>query len=208
MARRHRLFVLEDAAQAHGARYRQQRAGSLGDAGAFSFYPSKNLGALGDGGAKGDHELEGFNERLDGLQAALLHVKLPHLDEWNRRRRVLAERYRDALEGTVDLLHERPESPCVYHLFPIRAPDRDRLQTDLARAGVATAIHYHPAVHRQPTFLAQHGEQDGLVRAERWADEELSLPMHPELTSDEAEAIAAALRQVLPSRGGTAARYQ
>src|SRR3954469_22746827 len=142
VARRHGLIVLEDAAQAHGARYRDGRAGSFGAAAAFSFYPSKNLGALGDGGAictndervaqearrwrnlgqlgKGDHELPGYNERLDGLQAALLRVKLPHLDAWNVARQARASEYREALGDMLRLLEERPESPSISHLFPVR----------------------------------------------------------------------------------------
>ena len=144
LAGRHGLFVLEDAAQAHGATCDGRRAGSLGGAAAFSFYPSKNLGALGDGGAvctgdaqlaarvrelrhlgqrgKGEHVVVGYNERLDGLQAALLRVKLPHLDAWNAARRGHAERLRDGLPDELVVLGERPGTPCVYHLFPVRHP--------------------------------------------------------------------------------------
>src|SRR3954447_24025744 len=147
VAKRNGLMVLEDAAQAHGASHRDRRAGSLGNAAAFSFYPSKNLGALGDGGAictndahvaqearrwrnlgplgKGDHAVLGYNERLDGLQAALLRVKLPHLDRWNAARRERAAEYREALDGTLRMVEERPESPSIHHLFPIRVDDRD-----------------------------------------------------------------------------------
>src|SRR4051795_1695761 len=158
VARRHGLIVLEDAAQAHGARYRDGRAGSFGAATAFSFYPSKNLGALGDGGAvctndervaeqarrwrnlgqlgKGDHAVLGYNERLDGLQAALLRVKLPHLDAWNAARQSRAAEYREALGDTLPLLEERPESPSIFPLFPIRIDDRDELAARLNAAGV------------------------------------------------------------------------
>ena len=142
------LLLLEDAAQAHGARYRGRRAGSLGDAAAFSFYPSTNMGALGDGGAvctdddllaarvrrlrnlgrslKGDHVEVGYDERLDGLQAALLRVKLAHLDNWNRFRRANAERYRDVLSAETRLLDVREGNECVYHLFPARFADQTR----------------------------------------------------------------------------------
>ena len=150
------LLVLEDAAQAHGALYRGRRAGSLGAAAAFSFYPSKNLGALGDGGAvctndevlatrlrslrhlgqraKGEHVDLGYNERLDGLQAALLRVKLAHLDNWNDARRSHAARYRELLPPAARLLGERPESPCIYHIFPARFENRDAIAATAPRS--------------------------------------------------------------------------
>lgn len=210
------LLVLEDAAQAHGARYQGRRAGSLGAAAAFSFYPSKNLGALGDGGAvctndaalaarirrlrhlgqrgKGEHVEIGYNERLDGLQAALLRVKLPHLDEWNAARRSHAARYREVLPSWVRLLEERQHSPCIYHLFPARFPDRDAMARALRAGGIQTGVHYAPAVHGHPAWAnsqLRHGE---LPMAEAWAAEELSLPMHPDLRADELERVAAAIR--------------
>ncbi len=213
LAARHGLLVLEDAAQAHGATYRGRRAGSLGAAAGFSFYPSKNLGALGDAGAictddpalagrarqlrhlgqraKGEHLIAGHNERLDGVQAAMLRVKLPHVDGWNSRRRELAALYRELLANEVDLLEERPETPCVYHLFPIRVARRDAVLASLARDGIACGVHYYPAVHEQPPFAPSLGESPlALGRASRWAREELSLPMYPELRSDEAARIA------------------
>src|SRR4051812_44480806 len=174
VARRRGLIVLEDAAQAHGARYRDGRAGSFGAATAFSFYPSKNLGALGDGGAvctndervaeqarrwrnlgqlgKGDHAVLGYNERLDGLQAAFLRAKLPHLDGWNEARRARAAEYREALGSSLRLLEERPESPGILHLIPIRNGCRDGLAARLQAAGVATGVHYFPAVPAQPPY--------------------------------------------------------
>lgn len=214
LAERHGLLVLEDAAQAHGATYSGRRAGSFGTAAGFSFYPSKNLGALGDGGAictsdpelaerarqlrhlgqrrKSEHVVIGFNERLDGLQAALLRVKLPHLDRWNRSRRGVAAIYRESLAGAFRLLGERPESPCVYHLFPIRTPERDRLIEHLAAEGISCAIHYSPAVHQQPPFATSDAATAGLDRAESWAREELSLPLYPELKPAEGLRIAEA----------------
>src|SRR4051794_32645781 len=166
VAERHGLALLEDAAQAHGARFREGRAGSFGTAAAFSFYPSKNLGALGDGGAictndervadqarrwrhlgqlgKGDHDVLGYNERLDGLQAAFLRAKLTHLDGWNEARQARAREYRGLLNGAVQLLDERPESPSIYHLFPVRIDDRDGLAARLAEAGIAAGVHYSP----------------------------------------------------------------
>ncbi len=214
LAARHGLFVLEDAAQAHGASCEGRRAGSWGDAAAFSFYPSKNLGALGDGGAvctndheiaervarlrhlgqrnKGEHVLVGFNERLDGLQAALLRVKLPYLDEWNAARRRHARTLRARLGGRLGLLGERPSTPCVYHLFPARHPDRDRVAELLRSAGIQVGLHYSPAAHRHPAFddLPASARPLPLPNAELWAAEELSLPMFAELTDAELELVS------------------
>lgn len=206
VARRHGLLLLEDSAQAHGATHRGRRTGTLGAGAAFSFYPSKNLGALGDGGAictddaeiatrarslrnlgqrgKGRHVELGFNERLDGLQAALLRVKLPHLDAANCARRAHAAAYREALEGSVGMLVERDATPCVYHLFPIRIPERDAVKERLGDRGVQTAIHYTPATHLHPAWEGII-EAPALPNAERWAAEELSLPMFAELEPDE-----------------------
>ncbi|MBV9605698.1 MAG: DegT/DnrJ/EryC1/StrS family aminotransferase [Solirubrobacterales bacterium] len=215
IAKAHSLFVLEDAAQAHGALYKGRRAGSLGDAAAFSFYPSKNLGALGDGGAvctadetlaarlrrlrnlgqrvKGEHVELGYNERLDGLQAALLRVKLPHLDAWNEARRVRAERYQELLSDEITLLTERPDGRCVYHLMPARFADRDAVATALRAQGIETGIHYAPAMDAHPA-LEGIATVTGDIRAARdWAAEELSLPMHPDLTDDEVEFVAEAV---------------
>jgi dTDP-4-amino-4,6-dideoxygalactose transaminase len=211
VARRHGLMVLEDAAQAHGARYRSGRAGSFGAATAFSFYPSKNLGALGDGGAictndervaeqarrwrnlgqlgKGDHAVLGFNERLDGLQAAFLRAKLPHLDGWNEARRARAAEYREALGGRLRLIEERDESPSVNHLFPVRIDDRDGLAARLREAGVATGVHYSPAVPAQPPY---GGDAAAFPEAVAWAREELSLPMFESLTPNEVQRVTAA----------------
>jgi dTDP-4-amino-4,6-dideoxygalactose transaminase len=226
------VLVLEDAAQAHGARYRDRAVGSLGAAAAFSFYPTKNLGALGDGGAvctehadiaerlrrlrnlgrlsKERHAEIGYNARLDGLQAAMLRVKLPHLAAWNDARRAHAALYRKLLPEQVRTLDERPESPCVYHLFPVRVGDRDTLAAGLARRGVETGIHYAPAIHFQPAWKHQQLRQGPLPQAEAWAAHELSLPMHPMLRPEEvrlvAEAVQAELRPVVSVNGGTAER--
>jgi dTDP-4-amino-4,6-dideoxygalactose transaminase len=218
-AARHGLSVFEDAAQAHGADVNGRRAGSFGKAAAFSFYPSKNLGALGDGGAictdddglarqarllrnlgqrrKNDHVTAGANERLDGLQAALLRVKLPHLDAWNEARRRRAREYRDRLPDGTGLLEDLQGS-CVYHLFPIRAPDRDALAARLSEAGVETGIHYSPALHRQPP-LAEFRRDLELPVAEAWAAEELSLPIFPELREDEIERVVEVLTAARPA---------
>jgi dTDP-4-amino-4,6-dideoxygalactose transaminase len=214
-AKPHGLLVLEDAAQAHGARDRGRRAGSLGAAAGFSFYPSKNLGALGDGGAictsddmldarvrrlrhlgqrgKGEHVELGYNERLDGLQAAMLRIKLARLDGWNDARRAHAATYRELLGADTKLLEERADGECVYHLFPARFGDRDRVAARLDAAGIDTGIHYAPAIHGHGAWSEgqlRHGE---LPRAEAWAAEELSLPMHPDLQRSEIERVAVAV---------------
>jgi dTDP-4-amino-4,6-dideoxygalactose transaminase len=222
VAARHGLALIEDAAQAHGARYRDSRAGSLGTAAAFSFYPSKNLGALGDGGAictndervakqarrwrhlgqlgKGDHDVLGYNERLDGLQAAFLRAKLPHLDGWNDARRARAQEYREALGADLCLLEERPESPSIFHLFPIRIDDRDGLAARLNAAGVATGVHYSPEVPAQPPFAAGR-RGDEFPESAAWAREELSLPMFESLTPSEVARVCEVCAELLaPAR--------
>ncbi len=220
LAERHGLLLVEDAAQAHGARWRGERAGSLGTAAGFSFYPSKNLGALGDGGAictddaevaararrlrnlgqerKGVHLEAGMNERLDGLQAAVLRRKLPGLDARNAARRELAALYRERLPLLCGLLEEDPRGECVYHLFPVRLPERDELRRRLAEAGVGTGLHYAPAVHQQPPF-ARGGEAEWvpLEAAVRWSEEVLSLPMFPELSEAEALRVVDVLENAI-----------
>jgi dTDP-4-amino-4,6-dideoxygalactose transaminase len=229
-ARPRGLLVLEDAAQAHGARYSGRRVGSLGVAAAFSFYPSKNLGGLGDGGAvctdddslaarvrrlrnlgqrrKGEHIELGYNERLDGLQAAMLRVKLPRLDDWNAVRRRHAVRYHELLPTDLRVLRERLESPCVYHLFPVRVQERDAVAAALGASGIDTGVHYFPAVHGHPAWdgrLLRHG---AVPRAEAWAAEELSLPMHPDLEPQEIERVAEAVHSAIsiPNRDREAPR--
>jgi dTDP-3-amino-3,4,6-trideoxy-alpha-D-glucose transaminase len=213
LGRAHGLKVVEDAAQAHGATWRGRRAGALGDAAAFSFYPSKNLGALGDGGAvctddartaedaralrhigqrtKGLHELMGWNERLDGLQAALLRVKLPHLDAWNKRRRTHAHALQERLPESVRAVQVREASDCVYHLFPVRHDDRDALREFMDARGIDTGIHYHPSVDRQPIFQSEGGA--ATPHSQDWARRELSLPMFEHLTAAEVERVVSAV---------------
>ncbi len=206
IATTHGLRLFEDAAQAHGAMWGERRAGALADGAAFSFYPSKNLGALGDAGAvvtsdrdladgvrrlrhlgqraKGEHIELGYNERLDGLQAAMLRVKLAHLDDAIAARRAWAEVYHAGLEGLVEVLAERVESPCTYHLYPIRVADRGRLAASLLAAGIQTGVHYSPALHMQPPLM-RFADPQGYPEAEAWAQDELSLPMSAELRSHE-----------------------
>jgi dTDP-4-amino-4,6-dideoxygalactose transaminase len=221
LAARHGLALFEDAAQAHGATGHGRRAGSHGDAAAFSFYPSKNLGALGDGGAictddaalaegarllrdlgqarKGEHVVVGVNERLDGLQAALLGVKLDHLDAGNAERRRHAAAYAERFAGRLVLLEERQETPCVYHLFPVRLRRRAMLADQLRAAGIATGLHYTPALHRQPALAGLVTAADGLRCAEAWAAEELSLPMSPGLSHAEISRVADAVLAATPA---------
>jgi dTDP-3-amino-3,4,6-trideoxy-alpha-D-glucose transaminase len=214
LADRHGLALFEDAAQAHGAESDGRSAGGFGKGAAFSFYPSKNLGALGDGGAictndfelaerarrlrnlgqrrKGEHVLLGANERLDGLQAALLRVKLGGLDAANAARRRHAATYRTVLRTRVRLLHERPRTPCVYHLFPIRVPDREGVAGRLRAWGVDTGVHYPLPLHRQPALRDRAIARTELPCSEAWAREELSLPMSPGLEQHEVAAAARA----------------
>jgi dTDP-4-amino-4,6-dideoxygalactose transaminase len=214
LAARRGLALFEDAAQAHGAAHGDRRAGALGDAAAFSFYPSKNLGALGDGGAvctndagiaervrslrhlgqraKGEHLLLGYNERLDGLQAALLRVKLPHVEAWNEARRSLAEAYREQLGGDLRMVEEGPARPSIHHVFPIRVPDRDGFAAHLAGQGVQTGVHYSPALHEQPALQGSVRTPVEVTESAAWAAEELSLPMFAEMRDDEVERVAEA----------------
>jgi dTDP-4-amino-4,6-dideoxygalactose transaminase len=210
IAQRHGVKVIEDACQAHGARYNGRRTGSLGDAAAFSFYPSKNLGAYGDGGivvtsdpfvadrarllrnlgqqAKYLHHIKGYNHRLDTVQAAILGTKLPHLDQRNAGRRQAAALYERLL---ADLPVVAPKVTAnvehVFHLFVVRIPERDLLQAHLTEAGIATGIHYPRPIHLQPAYQDLGYQQGDFPVTEQYADEILSLPMYPELQS---EAIA------------------
>ncbi|MCA1670255.1 MAG: DegT/DnrJ/EryC1/StrS family aminotransferase, partial [Thermomicrobia bacterium] len=217
---RHNIPVVEDAAQAHGAMHDGRRVGSIGKIAGFSFYPSKNLGAAGDGGAvttndaalaakvrmlrnggqrgKYEHVIQGVNSRLDELQGAVLRVKLAHLDAWNAARRRLAHRYDELLAGSgVELPEERsgaaPEGH-VWHLFAVRHPRRDALAAYLKERGIGTAVHYPTALHLQPAFASLGLGAGAFPVAERQAREELSLPLYPELTTDEVAYVADAVR--------------
>jgi dTDP-4-amino-4,6-dideoxygalactose transaminase len=220
LARAYGLKVLEDAAQAHGARYKGRRVGgSGGDAAAWSFYPGKNLGALGDGGAVttndpelADHlrvlrsygsrvkyvnEVQGCNSRLDPLQAAVLGVKLRHLDKWNARRRHIAGRYLEALAGSCLGLPGVPEwAEPVWHLFVVRHPRRDEIQHLLADGGIGTLIHYPIPPHLQRAYAEHSQAGHGLPLAEQLASEVLSLPIGPHLDDDAVDAVIEALRRV------------
>lgn len=221
VAREFDLFVLEDAAQAHGAYYKGKRAGSLGHAAGFSFYPSKNLGALGDGGAivtdddqlaadmrrlrnygsnkKYVHEVAGVNSRLDELQAAILRVKLPALDHGNERRRAIAERYTAGLQGIADL--HTPQSvdgaTPVYHLYVIRTTRRDELAAHLAAQGVTCLIHYPIAPHQQGAYADLKIAADSLPLANQAAAQTLSLPIWPQMPLSQVDEVIAHIKQFM-----------
>lgn len=216
IAERYQLKVIEDAAQAHGARYKDKRVGGLGDAAGFSFYPGKNLGAFGDGGAvttndpilaekvrnlgnygsgkKYSHDVKGFNSRLDELHAALLRVKLRHLDVWNERRRNIAELYVAELSSTSYLI--LPQFPSwaepVWHLFVVRTPERGRLQEHLADQGIQTLIHYPVPPHRQDAYREMNYLE--LAISELIHREVLSLPMGPVMDDDQVRCICNSLK--------------
>jgi len=217
VAQEHGLRVLEDAAQAHGARYKGRPVGSLGDACAWSYYPTKNLGAVGDGGmvttndaavadrlrklrAYGQssryvHASKGTNSRLDELQAALLRAKLPHLDEWNAARRERAAVY-DRLLGGVETPTVAPWAEHVYHLYVARSHRRDELQKELADRGIGTLIHYPIPVHRQEAYRELADQARFLPVTERLAGRILSLPLYPELSIADVETVGRAVSEI------------
>ena len=228
ITRRHGLRLIEDCAQAHGATLDRQPLGSFGDLAAFSFYPTKNLGALGDGGAvvgqdaalldrvrllheygwtpgaRYVSQVEGTNSRLDELQAAILRVKLRHLDAHNAARRALAAAYAELLPHTVVRPCERPGATHVYHLYVVRVPQRDRIRRSLDAAGIGTAIHYPVPVHLQPAYGPGVVRHDPLAVTEQAAGEILSLPMYPTLALEQVARVAGALAQALASPDMTA----
>ena len=212
IARKHGLRVLEDGAQAHGARYKGQHLGAHGDAVAWSFYPGKNLGAMGDGGAvttndpdiadrirvlrnygsrvKYVNEVKGFNSRLDPIQAAVLRVKLRHLDEWNGRRKVIAQQYISGLASTALVLPHVPEwAEPVWHLFVVRHAQRDALAQRLMGAGVGSLIHYPLPPHRQAAYEDARFAAEAFPLATKMATEVLSLPIGPHLPAASIEPI-------------------
>jgi dTDP-4-amino-4,6-dideoxygalactose transaminase len=217
----HGIPLVEDACQAHGAHYKGRVLGALSGIGALSFYPTKNLGAFGDGGAvlvnddavaaklrrlrnggqadRYRHVDPGINSRLDEVQAAVLRVKLRHLSAWTARRRELAALYLGELDGCgVGLPREQPYARAVYHLFVIRHPRRDALQAALKERGIQTLIHYPIPLHLQPVFAGLGGRAGDCPVAERAASEILSLPLYPEMTDQQAGSVAAAVRDLAP----------
>ena len=219
IARAHGLWVLEDGAQAHGARYEGRRIGAHGDAVTWSFYPGKNLGALGDGGAvttdnpdlsarlkllrnygssaKYVHEVRGYNSRLDPIQAAVLRTKLKYLDAWNERRAAIARKYLRGLSGAGITLPHVPEwADPVWHLFVIRCGQRENLKNRLKAVGIDSLIHYPIPPHRQRAYSDMHFSKNAFPIASRMAAEVLSLPMGPHLTSARADAVISAVHKL------------
>ncbi len=222
IARKHGLKVIEDCAQAHGAEYKGRRVGSIGDLGCFSFFPAKNLGALGDAGAvttnddelaqfirllrnhgregKYEHEYAGYNERMDTLHAAVLKVKLPYLNAWNDARRSHAELYNSLLSSSgVATPAEMPWARHVFHLYVVRCSTRDALQQHIGKRGIATGVHYPIPLHMQPAYASLGYKPGDFPETEKAATEILSLPMYPELTSEQISEVVDAIQDFFNS---------
>jgi dTDP-4-amino-4,6-dideoxygalactose transaminase len=220
VARKHGLVVIEDAAQAQGAEWKGKRAGSWGDAAGFSFYPAKNLGAYGDAGivvtnrrevadrvrlfanhgrrSATDHEVEGFNARLDGIQAAVLRAKLPHLTRWNDLRHAAARRYDRLLSGLkVAVPKEMQQAKHIYHLYVIRVADRDKVKAALEAKGVGCGLHYPIPIHMLDAYKHLKKGPGSFPAAEEAAREILSLPMFPEITEEQQQYVAQCLEDVV-----------
>lgn len=219
IAKKHKLFVIEDAAQAHGATYKGKKVGSFGEFGCFSFYPTKNLGACGDGGAiatnssvlaakinllrnygqekKYHSKTFGYNSRLDELQAAILLVKLKHLDEWNKRRRELAKVYKEELKKIVGIPGETSNASSVFHLFTIQTFKRDFLLKELENNGIISLIHYPVPLHLQEAYSYLGYKRGDFPVSERIAKNTLSLPIHPFLKESHIKFIAEVIRSFL-----------
>ncbi|MDA0746537.1 MAG: DegT/DnrJ/EryC1/StrS family aminotransferase [bacterium] len=217
LARQHDLWVIEDAAQAHGASYKGRTAGSMGHLGCVSFYPSKNLGACGDGGAvitndtdlaerlrllrnygqteKYHHSIQGYNSRLGELQAAVLRVKLGYLDQWNESRQALAARYNELLAGQIQTPQVREGNSHVYYLYVVEVENRDRVQHLMQEKGIDTLIHYPIPVHRQEAYRGENRfrQSGSLAVTERVSQRILSLPLYPELEPIQLESIVEAV---------------
>jgi dTDP-4-amino-4,6-dideoxygalactose transaminase len=216
LAKKYNLKVIEDAAQAHGAEYKNKRVGALGDIGIFSFYPGKNLGAYGDAGAvvtndpdisnkiamlrnhgrtkKYEHEYEGYNCRLDTLQAAILRVKLKYINSWNEARRNHASSYRKLLQNTdIILPTEQKDNKHIYHIFAVRTADRDNLLNKLKNEGIGAGIHYPIPLHLQPAYRYLGYKAGDFPITEKCAREIISLPMYPELDEVKIKKIAEAI---------------
>jgi dTDP-4-amino-4,6-dideoxygalactose transaminase len=219
IASRHKLTLIEDACQAHGACYQGKRVGGFGHSAAFSFYPGKNLGAYGEGGAlttnddevarlarslrsHGEaeryvHKYVGYNYRMDGFQAAVLNVKMRHLEAWTARRREVSARYRQSLSGAqVEVPQDLPGSDSVYHLFVAYVDERDKVRSRLSELGVQTAVHYPIPVHRQDAFRDLGYAPGSLPHTERACERVLSMPLFPEMSDDQVEYAAKCLAKV------------
>jgi dTDP-4-amino-4,6-dideoxygalactose transaminase len=221
IAKKHGLTVIEDACQAHGATHRGRPTGSLGTIAAFSFYPGKNLGALGDGGAittadadlaeharvlrnhgektKSNHTEVGYCFRLDNLQAAFLQIKLKHLPDWNKARRAAAKRYDRLLAAVpgVTPITERPDVEAVYHLYVVQVDDRDAVRAKLDEVGVGTGIHYPVPIHLHAAYAHLGYKQGAFPVAERMAGRMVSLPMFPEITTEQIDYVVEQLAKAV-----------
>ena len=223
VAKRHGLVVIEDAAQAHGAKYKGRPVGTIGDIGCFSFYPTKNLGAYGEGGAvttnnpeyaktirmlrdsgadrKYYHVLRGYNYRMEGFQGAILRVKLRHLEQWTEARRAIAAKYNQLLaDSALELPTEMPWARHVYHVYTLRTDDRDSLQAALHAEGIQTAVHYAIPAHLQPAYADLGYSRGDLPQSERAAGEVLSLPMYPELSDSQIQSVTRVLTSLATAR--------
>jgi dTDP-4-amino-4,6-dideoxygalactose transaminase len=228
IARRNGLIVIEDAAQAHGAKYKGRSAGSLGDIGCFSFYPTKNLGAYGEGGAvttsnpeyaktirmlrdwgqdsKYHHVLRGFNYRMEGLQGAILRVKLRHLEQWIEARRRVARKYTEQLgDAELALPREMPWARHVYHVYSLRTADRDSFRMALQAEGIQTSVHYSIPAHLQPAYAELGHDTGSFPESEAAANEVVALPIYPELSSAQVDAVCHAVKKVATRRVKTLA---
>ena len=226
IARQENLIVIEDAAQAHGAQYKSRPAGSIGHMACFSFYPGKNLGAYGEGGAvatnnseyartirmlrdwgqdrKYHHLLRGYNYRMEGFQGAVLGVKLRHLEQWTEARRTLVQHYNPLLSDCeLQLPAEMSWARHVYHVYTIRSKERDRLHKSLAEDGIQTGIHYPIPVHLQPAYADLGYEPGSFPEAEAAAKQVLSLPLYPELSSQAVSEVADAVKKIVGSKVNT-----
>lgn len=220
IAQRYDLIVIEDAAQAHGSLYKGKRAGNLGDAACFSFYPSKNLGCYGDGGAvvtndeklaervrklrdhgrttKYEHDELGYGHRIDALQTAILGAKLPHLDDWNEARRQRAATYDELLADTPLITPQHlPETTPVYHCYTVRTPKRDAVVESLQAAGIGVGVHYPIPLHLQPAYRFLELEEGSYPVSEQMAAEVMSLPIYAELTAAQQDEVVAAVKEAL-----------
>jgi len=223
VARRHGLIVIEDAAQAHGAKYKGRPVGSIGDMACFSFYPGKNLGAYGEGGAvttsniefartirmlrdwgqdrKYHHVLRGFNYRMEGFQGAILRVKLRHLERWTEARRALAHQYNELLaDCEVETPTEMPWARHVYHVYTLRSDDRDALRAALTTEGIQTGVHYSVPVHLQPAYADLGYGAEAFPQAEATAKQVLSLPLYPELSTESVTEVARVVRKAVGTK--------
>lgn len=222
IAKKHKLFVIEDAAQAHGARYKGKKLGTFGDYGCFSFYPTKNLGAFGDGGAvvtnktnlakqihllrnygqekKYYSKIKGYNSRLDELQAAILSVKLKHLDAWNKKRTAHVAMYRKLLKGIVDFASDTPNSTPSHYIFAIQVPQRDLMQKKLAEKGIGTIIHYPVPVHLQEAYKDLGYKKGDFPISEKIANTTLSLPLFPYITKEEITYVCDTIKKMVSKK--------